>query len=84
MTDAADNGFAGFDLACVIKQEMTDVEGAAGFDLAAVINKTMVAHTARKGCRWIDGAEDAIIASPEFDALAQLIERYEICQAKAA
>ena len=73
-----------FDLSCGVKDEMAASGGMARLDLAGVINKTMAAHTARKGCRWVDGAEEAILASPEFVALARLIERYEICQAKAA
>jgi len=72
------------DLSHVIKYEMASVDGACGFDLGCIVKKTMAAHTARKGCRWVDGAEEAILASPEFVALARLIERYEICQAKAA
>jgi hypothetical protein len=81
MTDKTDNGSAGFDLACVVKREMAAL---AGFDLGCIVKKTMTAHTVRKGCRWIAGAEQEIIASPEFAALAQLFERYEIYQAKAA
>jgi len=84
MTDKGDNGSAGFDLACVVRREMASAEPAAGFDLGCIVKKTMTAHTARKGCRWIAGAEEAIITSPEFAALAQLFERYEICRDKAA
>lgn len=50
-----------------------------GFDLGCIIKATMEAHTARKGCKWLPGAYEAILALPSFKALAADLERFEIC-----
>lgn len=47
-------------------------------ELERLVSRIMDRHTARKGCRWRDGAMEAILCD-----LTQAIERQEICQAAA-
>jgi len=49
----------------------------AGFDLEEVIGETMRRHVRREGCAFRRGAKERILASPEFAALAALVEGEE-------
>jgi hypothetical protein len=54
-----------------------DIQGA----VRGWVAQAMKSHTARKGCRWVPGAEDLIMELPSFQQLCEDIERFEICQA---
>lgn len=55
-----------------------------GLDLAQVLREALARHSSRK-CRFKEGAAERLIASPEFQALAALVEgEEEVCGLKAA
>lgn len=57
---------------------------AVGIDLAAVLTEAINRHQSRK-CAFREGAAERLIASPEFAALAALIETEETqCAARQA